>query len=164
MQILNLLGVAALAVLCGFQWRNDSLLNHRIIGLEEVKLQQIDKIASLELSLQEKSADLEDFRQRLKISEATEIDEARQLKESQARCAQLTVECDQLKGVRDQLKATLDKWIEAVKTDKEQIDKLVRERDAAIYKFNDLADKYNALVKEVDVKSPQTRPASRPAK
>jgi prefoldin subunit 5 len=159
-QILNFLGVVALAVLSGIQWRNDSRLHHRIIDLEKARLQQIDKIATLEKSLQEKSTDLEDFRQRLKISEAAEIDEAHQLADSQARCAQLTSE-------RDQLKSMLDKWIEAVrlrdeaiKTDKEQIEKLVRQRKDATDKFNDVAQKYNDLVKEVEARTAQTQPAS----
>src|SRR5208282_4722276 len=89
-QILNFLGVAALTDLCSIQWRHDSLLNQRIIGLEKVRLDQVDKIASLERSLQENSDDLKDFRQRLKISEAAEIAEAQQFADSQTRCAQLT--------------------------------------------------------------------------
>ncbi len=163
MQIFNFLGVAALAVLCSIQWRNDSLLNQRIIALERVRLDQIDKIAGLDQSLKDKSTDLEDFRQRLKISEAAEIAEARQFADSQTRCAELT-------GERDQLNTMLDNWIEAVrlrdqriKADNEQIEKLLRQRKDAADKYNDLADKYNTLVQQVNARSTATRPASRPA-
>ena len=56
---------------------------------------------------------------------------------------------------RDQLRATLDKWVAAVterdaalkQADKE-IQALVSERDGAVAKFNELAGKYNSLVKD----------------
>ena len=68
----------------------------------------------------------------------------------------LLIEAGQLKAQIVQLKSALDKWTAAVK-DRDAalkhagdlVQSLAKERNNAIQKFNDLADKYNALVTQV---------------
>ena len=130
----NFVGVIALAALCAVQWRTDSRLHLQIRDLENIRLQQIEKIAEQEKTIHGQSADLDDFRNRLMLCES-------QLNESQQRAAHLRV--------------ALDKWMAAVDARDKAIkqaglllQKLAGERNDAVTKFNDLAEKYNALVKD----------------
>ena len=149
-QILNFLGILALAVLCCIQWRANRLLNLKAVDLEKMRLGQIAKIEEQEKAIKGYTADLDDFRQRLMLSEAA-------LKDSQAKFKALAAERDRLAAERDQLKTSLQKYTAALaerdaalKKAGEQIQKLVDDRNEAVTKFNDLAEKYNALVKQVE--------------
>ena len=133
--IFNGLGVGVLAVLCAVQWQANSRLGNNVEQLDKTRIEQSAKIAQQESTLKDDAADLEDLRQRLSMSES-------QLQKAVA------------EGTR--LKAALDKWMAAVKLRDvalkqagEQIQKLAGERNEAIQKFNDLADKYNGLVKQM---------------
>jgi chromosome segregation ATPase len=123
-----------LAVLCAAQWRIDSQLHSQITDLEAIRIQQIEKITEQEKTIRGQSADLDDFRNRLMLCES-------QLNQSQEMVGHL--------------KAALDKWIAAVDARDKAIkqagvllQKLADERNDAVMKFNDLASKYNALVKD----------------
>jgi chromosome segregation ATPase len=152
-QYLNLLGIISLAALCCLQWRVNSRLNLEVLQLETTRQEQSIEIAQGKKLLNENAADLDDFRERLKLSES-------QLKRSEEKVA---IESDQLKKLtneRDQLKAALDKWMaavasrdEALQAEGEQLGKLQGERNEAVNRFNDLAGKYNDLVKNLNESS-----------
>jgi len=135
LSIFNCLGVGVLAVLCAVQWQANSRLENNVEQLDKTRIEQSAKIAQQESTLKDDAADLEDLRQRLSMSES-------QLQKAVAEGTQL--------------KATLSKWMAAVnqrdtalKQTGERIKKLAGERNEAIQKFNDLADKYNGLVKQM---------------
>ena len=146
-QILNFLGVLALAGLCCVQWQTNRRVNFAAIDLEKTRLTQLAKIEEQEKTIKGYTADLDDFRRRLQLSESA-------LKESEDKFNALAIQRDQLLAERDQLKAALAKWAAAVaerdatiKQAAAQIEKLAADRNDAVAKFNDLAEKYNALVK-----------------
>jgi septal ring factor EnvC (AmiA/AmiB activator) len=139
--IFNFLGVAAMGVLCCAQWQTNDRLENSVQRLDQTRIEQSAKIADQERTLKDDAADLDDLRQRLSMSES----------ELQTTIAQR----DHFAVEDKQLKAALDKWIAAVKERDaalqkagDLIQKLAAERNDAIVKFNDLADKYNALVKK----------------
>ena len=136
LQFLNFAGILALTVLCCFQWRTNRQLNLRAIDLEKTRLVQSAKIVEQDKTIKGYVADLDDFRKRLELAESA-------LKEVEDKLSVITTE-------RDQLKAALDKWIAAVAQRDEQLQKLATERNDAVAKFNDLANKNNAAVKELN--------------
>jgi uncharacterized coiled-coil DUF342 family protein len=149
-QWFNFAGIFALAVLCAFQWRTNMHLNLRMTDLENTQLQQLAKIADQDKTIKGAAADLDDFRERLTLSDAA-------LKEAEEKFKALEHERDKLVLERDRLKEDLDQWKAALaardaalKQSNEQSKTLADARNDAIAKFNDLADKYNALVKESD--------------
>jgi chromosome segregation ATPase len=93
---------------------------------------------------------LADVRQRLSLAEVD-------LKDAQDKLAASEQQCNGLIAQRDQLKTTLDKWEAAIadrdralKQAGDQIQTLTADRNQAVQKFNDLADKYNAVVKQLN--------------
>ena len=128
LSIFNCLGVGVLAVLCAVQWQANSRLENNVEQLDKTRIEQSAKIAQQESTLKDDAADLEDLRQRLSMSES-------ELKTAVTQAGQLNT--------------ALDKWKAALKQAGEQIQKLAGERNQAIQKFNDLADKYNSLVKQM---------------
>ncbi len=150
LQYFNFIGIVALAFLCSAQWRTNRRLNLEIFDLEKVRLDQLAKINEQDKSIKGYFADLDELRQRLTLSESA-------LKESQEKFAALATDRDKVIAERDALKTSLDKFTAAIaerdaalKQAGDQIQKLAADRDDAVSKFNDLADKYNALVKDVD--------------
>ena len=138
---LNFLGVLAVAVLCAAQWQTNSRLSLRADDLEKIRQQQTAKLSEQGKSLKDDAADLDDLRRRLELSESDLADTHKKLELASAQ--------------RDQLKNALSQWQHAVadrdaalKQAAQQIQKIAAERNEAIQKFNDLADKYNALVKD----------------
>jgi uncharacterized coiled-coil DUF342 family protein len=136
MNYLNFAGVIALAVLCSFQWQINSRVNLEAQSLQKTTLEQAAKIDEQDRTIKNDAADLDDLRNRLSLSESALADD------------EVTIK---------QLKAALDKWIAAVaqrdqalKLAGVQIQKLANERNDAILKFNDLAGKYNAVVKQLN--------------
>jgi chromosome segregation ATPase len=142
----NLAGVLVLAVLCAVQWKSDSDLSHEADRLRQLSADQSAKIDDQEKSLKQDAADLDDLRQRLAVSEDA-------LKDAKDKLTAATAE-------RDQLKAAVDKWTAAVATRDDalkqanaQVQKLSADRDDAVKKFNDLADKYNDVVKQLNARN-----------
>jgi len=140
---LNFLGVVALAILCMIQWQNNSKIFGQMGRLNQIRLDQATKLAEQDATLNQNSTDLADLRQRLSLAESD-------LKTTRD---DLTAANQQ----RDQLKTALDKWTaacaardEQIKQAAQQIQTLTTERDQAILKFNDLADKYNWVVKQLN--------------
>jgi chromosome segregation ATPase len=143
MKYLNFVGVIALAILCSFQWQTNSRLNLETQSLEKTKLEQAATIDQQDRTIKNDAADLDDLRMRLSLSE-TALAEADQ---------KVATDEAELK----QLKAALDKWVAAVaqrdqalKQAGSEIQKVANERNDAILKFNDLAGKYNAVVKQLN--------------
>jgi len=131
---LNFLGVFVLAVLLCIQWRINSRLEADDLRLDQLRIEQSAKIADQDISLKQNAADLDDFRQRLSMSESS-------LKSA-------IIERDKLAELVDQLKKMLDQWKAAVAARDQAIQQLIAQRNDAITKFNALADKYNASVKQ----------------
>jgi uncharacterized coiled-coil DUF342 family protein len=136
MNYLNFAGVVALAVLCSFQWQTNSRINLEAQSLQKTTLEQAAKIDEQTRTIKNDAADLDDLRGRLSLSESALADDEATIK---------------------QLKTAMDKWIAAVaqrdlalKQAGGQIQKLATERNEAILKFNDLAGKYNAIVKQLN--------------
>ncbi|MGA2233288.1 MAG: hypothetical protein ABSH22_20485 [Tepidisphaeraceae bacterium] len=152
---LNFLGVAALVALSVQQWQVNRALNLKAADLEQIRLDQTAKIAAQDKAIKGYLADLDDFRERLDISEAA-------LKKSEDLVAQKNIQINQLTAEResllaqiDDLKKSLATWQAAVaqsdaalKQDDAQIAQLAADRDDAVAKFNDLAKKYNSLVED----------------
>jgi SMC interacting uncharacterized protein involved in chromosome segregation len=131
---LNFLGVFVLAVLLCIQWRINSRLEADDLRLDQLRIEQSAKIADQDISLKQNAADLDDFRQRLSMSESS-------LKSA-------IIERDKLAELVDQLRKMLDQWKAAVAARDQAIQQLIAQRNDAITKFNALADKYNASVKQ----------------
>ena len=125
-------------------------MNHGLLDREIENHQQATQIAAQQQTLRENSADLNDFRERLNLSEA-------ELKDSQEKLAASAASLKQLADERDLLRKTLDQWIAAVQTRDQalkaaadQLRALADQRNDAVNKFNDLAGKYNSVVKDLN--------------
>jgi uncharacterized coiled-coil DUF342 family protein len=156
-QWFNFLGICALAVLCGLQWRENRRVNLEAIGLEKTRLAQVAQLADRDKAIKGYLADLDELHQRLTISEAALKETEMKLTAVTLERNRLTTERNQLAAQRDQLKANLDQWIAAVtardaalKKAGEELQKIATERNDAVLKFNELAGKYNAIVKDLN--------------
>jgi chromosome segregation ATPase len=157
MQIVNCLGVLALAVLCGTQWRVNGDLNRQVSALERTRIDLTAQVAQRDQRIREDAADLDDFRNRLTMAEGQLLDLQRKVNVLSAQCDRLTADRKLLLAQRDQLLAALETWKAAVaardaalKSAGDELKKVVAERDQAVGQFNDLADKYNAVVKQLN--------------
>jgi chromosome segregation ATPase len=150
LQYLNLLGVAALALLCGVQWRTNRQVNLEATGLMKAGFEQAAKLEDQDKSLKSCAVDLEGFREQL--SRAHNI-----LKVTETKAAVAEREIRQLSSERDQLKTSGTNWAAAVSTRddqlkaaNEQLHKLAEGRNETIANFNELARKYNAVVQDLN--------------
>jgi chromosome segregation ATPase len=150
LQVLNLVGVLALAALCVLQWRANRAVNLEATGLEKIRLDQAARLAEQEKSLKGLTADLDAFRDQLGATHEN-------LRAAEAKVATLERDTRQLTAERDQLKAAVEKWAEAVaardarlaELDR-QVRQLAADRNDAVRQFNELAEKYNAVVKDLN--------------
>jgi chromosome segregation ATPase len=152
MTSLNFVGVLVLTVLCIIQWQANSQFNAQLNRANQTRLDQAAKLVEQEATLNQNATDLADVRQRLSLAEVD-------LKDAQDKLAASEQQCNGLIAQRDQLKTTLDKWEAAIadrdralKQAGDQIQTLTADRNQAVQKFNDLADKYNAVVKQLNNK------------
>jgi chromosome segregation ATPase len=144
----NFLGVITLAVLCAMQWQVNSVLHARADAFERTTVQQKADLEKDQQTITAYTADLEDFRQRLSLSE-------KQLKELDDKLATEIQERNQLAAERDDLRVALGKWKAAlddrdktINKAREELASLQNDRNDAVKKLNDLTDKWNALVKQ----------------
>jgi chromosome segregation ATPase len=144
----NFLGIIVLAVLCAAQWQINSRVTAHARLLELTVEQQRSKLDDDAKTIKTYTSDLEDFRQRLALSE-------QQLKELDEKLSHEINDRNAIAAERDDLKIALGKWMAAVadrdKTinqARDQLHKLADDRNDAVQKLNDLTDKYNALVKQ----------------
>ncbi|MDB5333624.1 MAG: hypothetical protein JWP03_4775 [Phycisphaerales bacterium] len=150
LQYINLAGVLALAVLCGFQWTANRKAHLDATALEKVRMRQAATIAEQATTIRGNIADLNSFRDRLQTSQTALTEAASKLKTTSAERDKVAVERDELRMSRDTWMAAVSERDVALKQAKDQIEKLGRERNEAVMKFNDLAGKYNAIVKETN--------------
>ena len=155
-QGLNLLGILALAALCGVQWHADHRLQMQLLGQEKSRIELADKLAEAERTIKGDVADLEDFRGRLTAADAALKDLQGKVKGDRTESDKVATERDQLKASAGAMKSTLDKWMAAVaerdqalKQLDAQVAKLAADRNDAVVKYNDLAAKYNAAEEEL---------------
>jgi chromosome segregation ATPase len=160
LQYFNVIGVLALAVLCAVQWQVNRKLNLEINSLTGANFQQQAKIADQAETIKQDAADLDELRSRLEIDEATVRSDLEKIETLQHKLTVSGLDRRQLALERDALKSVLDKWKAAVaqrdavlKDADGRLKQLIDDRNAAVMKFNDLARKYNDLVKEMDKKN-----------
>jgi uncharacterized coiled-coil DUF342 family protein len=148
LQYCNLVGVVALAALCVVQWRANRQAWLQVGGLEQTRLEQAAKLAEQDKALKGCAADLDNFRDQLsRVHGALKETEAG-LAVSERRSRQLTSECDQLKTSLTNWVAAVSAREEQLKKANEQVQKLADARNETVVKFNELAEKYNALTKD----------------
>ena len=143
----NLFGILALAALCIAQWQRDRRLNLEIGHLDQVRLQQgakIDEQASLLKGLNE---DLGQLKTSLGNEQSLRSQAEQKVVSSEGANQQLAVE-------RDQLKAAITNWVNAVEVRDERmkeanarIEQLADDLNASIRKYNELVTNRNAAVK-----------------
>ena len=148
----NLGGVLALAVLCAFQWGENRRLNRQTLERERV---QTERQALMEANARAaagqaagQAADLASLRAHLARIDAERKETAAQRAAAEAGLRQASIE-------RDQLKSSVTNWAAAAASRDERLQEsaarlraLAAERDQAVQRFNDLAARHNALVKE----------------
>lgn len=161
----NLLGVMVLAALCVVQWRINRRINLEEIGLDKVRQQQAQTISDQKNALAGCAADLDQLRTRLEQTDAALKEVEGKLDDVNRQKAQVTAERDQAIAERDQCTANLAKWMAAVKERDaalkkaaDEITALSKGRNDAVQEFNDLARKYNGVVK--DLNNARTKPSN----
>jgi chromosome segregation ATPase len=137
LQVLNLLGVLAMAGLCVVQWQTNSRLGEDVTNLELTRRQLTAHIAEQDQRIAEDAADLDDFRQRLMLAES-------EMKDLQAKLTTVTMQRDQLKAAVDAYAAAVAERDKAIALQSADIKKLITERDQLAAQYNDLAKKFNA--------------------
>ena len=161
---INLMGAAALAVLCVVQWQRDRRLNLEINRLEKEHYAQRQKIAEQEKVASGLNTDLARFKEQFKETHAEATDARAALRKLEQESTQLTVE-------RDQLKVSVTNWARAVAERDESLrdlngrlgematrlnesvlkyNELTTNYNASIRRFNDLATNYNAVVTQLN--------------
>lgn len=150
LQYFNALGVFLLVLLCVSQWRTNRNLNLEVNRLEKLRLEQLGKSQEQIQEIQGCRGDLEAFREQLKQVHADLVGTRVKLKSSETESAQLAAE-------RDQLKQSVTNWVQAVavrdsrlKEATDHIQKLAEERNEAVTKFNEIAEKYNGVVNDLN--------------
>jgi uncharacterized coiled-coil DUF342 family protein len=150
LQYFNLAGVIALGVLCVLQWRAN-----RNCNLDQIAFQKTARELSAKTSEQAKTidglkADLEDFRQQVSRTTGS-------FKEADAKLRKLERDNAALYSERDQLKSSVTAWSEAItardvkiREANKTIEQIAAERDQVIGKFNQLAEKHNTVVKNLN--------------
>src|ERR1700743_1766956 len=132
LQLLNLLGVLALAALCVAQWQRARGLDLQTIQLEKPRQAQQQKISEQEETARGLSADLADFKERFKTEHDDLEDTKRKLRATPS--ATLTAE-------RDELRESVTNWVAAVA----QRDALVKEANGRI---EELSTQLNASIQK----------------
>jgi chromosome segregation ATPase len=150
MQFINFLGVLLLAALCIAQWQVNRRMNLQVIELDRANQAQRVAIGEREKTIQGQAADLDGFREQLTLAHTT-------LKERETRLALMEREVRQLSLERDQLRVSVTNWAAAIsvrdeklKMANEDLQKLAKDRNEVVGKFNDLAEKYNSAVKDLN--------------
>jgi len=147
LKYVNLFGVLALATLCVVQWQRDRRLNLEISRLDQVRLQQaarIDEQANLLKGLNE---DLGQLKTSLANEQSLRSQAEQKVLSSESTNEQLVLE-------RDQLKAAITNWANAValrdehmKEANTRIEQLAADLNASIRKYNELVTNHNAAAK-----------------
>ena len=155
LQYLNLFGVLVLGGFCVVQWRVNRDLNLETNRLERVRIEQVAQLEERDRLIQDYIADLDQFREQL-----TRVTD--RLKETEGNLAATRLELAQLTQERDQLRISVTNWANAVAARDAQIEEaagqlaqLGADRNDAVTKFNELAEKHNAVVQELNDRTRQ---------
>ena len=150
LQVANLIGVGLLSVLCVVQWRANRQAHLNATALEKANRQLTIELSQQRDASKKLKADLEEFREKVTIFSGD-------AHKTERRLTELEREAHTLRAERDQLKTSLASWTEAVaardaklKEAAELTQKLANERNETVLKFNELAEKHNALVNDLD--------------
>ena len=141
LQTANFLGLCAVAILCAIQWQSIARIDVDRDRLELVRQSQAKQIDQQAKTISDQASDLEDFRKRLTLAED-------QLKDLQQKLNDAIAERDQLREALPKWKAAVASRDAAIKKASMEIESLANQRDSAIAQFNDVAVKYNNLVKK----------------
>jgi chromosome segregation ATPase len=148
LQIINLVGVLALAGLCAFQWRQNRTTNLGLIQTEDARRKLAETVEQQKKDLQARTADLEEFRERLGAMTT-------QWKAGEEKYGLAERRGIQLESERDQLKTSISNWVQAVRVRDEQlqatqgqIKELMADRNQIVAKFNELAERHARLVQD----------------
>lgn len=148
LQYANLIGVAALAVLCVIQWKANRRVNLEASALEKTRQELTSKVAEHEKTIKGQVADLDTFREQLSLATTS-------LKETETKLTKAGRENVQLEAEREQLKISVTNWAAAVtarderiKEANDRLKKLGEDLNASIRKFNELAETHGKLVKD----------------
>jgi chromosome segregation ATPase len=148
LQYVNLIGVAALAVLCVVQWKANRRVNLEASALEKTRQELTSKVAGHEKTIKGQAADLDTFREQLSLATTS-------LKETETKLTKAVRENVQLEAEREQLKISITNWAAAVtarderiKEANDRLKKLGEDLNASIRKFNELAETHGKLVKD----------------
>lgn len=155
LQYFNLLGVFALAALCVIQWQANRQLNLEANESEKTRLDQALKLQEQAKTINGYRADLDSFRDQLARANQTQ-------KETDSKLTAAQRDIRQLSDERDQLKTSVTNWAnvvtardEQLKQTSEQLQHLAAARNDAVETFNALAEKYNAVVKDLSERTRQ---------
>jgi chromosome segregation ATPase len=132
-----------LTVLCLFQWQANRRIDAQLSRANQARLEQTAKIAEQDSGLRENATEMADLRQRLSLADTD-------LKDAQDKLAADNQQRDQLKGALDKWIAAVAQRDQALKQAGERLATLTAQDNQAVQKFNDLADKYNQVVKQLD--------------
>jgi len=139
LQWVNLLGVLALAGLCGLQWDVNRRLNLETADLERRRIADEAKIDEQSKTIRDQAADLDEFRTRVRLSEDALADAEKKLRAMQA-------DRDRLATSQRLYAAAVTQRDAVIKQAAAEIQEVLNDRNEAVKKFNDLAGKYNAMV------------------
>ena len=147
LKYMNLFGVLALAALCIAQWQRDRRLNLEVGRLDQVRLQQGAKIDEQEGLLKGLNEDLGQLKTSLGIEQSLRSQAEQKVVSTENANLQLGLE-------RDQLKAAITNWANAValrdermKEANTRIEQLAADLNTSIRKYNELVTNRNAAVK-----------------
>ena len=150
LQLANLAGVLALAILCVIQWKRDRALNLDVNRLEKARIENEQTISEQKKNLDGLNSDLAMFKEQL-TGARTELSEA------QEKLREMETQNSRLISERDQVRESLTNWMNAVHVRDERlkeanasIQDLADRLNAAIEKYNELATNYNSVVNDLN--------------
>lgn len=149
LQYLNLVGVVALTVLCGLQWRANRQANLEISRLEKVRLEQKTALEEQEKKSKGAETDLEGFRQQLERLAEVSRGAEKKLADTELKLRLLTDEREVFQKREGDWQAAVAARDEQVQKANTELTKLATERNDAVKRYNELVEKYNAAAKEI---------------
>lgn len=143
---INLGGVGVLALLCGIQWQRERTVNLEWNESEKARLRLVETLERRETELAAKGADLDEFRERLRVALEALNDQSQKL-----RTAETAV--DRLEAQTERLGVSLTNWMDAVarRDDEltnahERLTAVMKDRNEVVVRFNALSARHAKLV------------------
>jgi chromosome segregation ATPase len=155
LQIINFTGVLALAALCVIQWRANRQVNLEANALEKTRIEHVAKLEEQEKLISGLTVDLDSFREQLAHANVRANQAESKLAASERTVLQLTTEGEQFKESVTNWANAVTARDEQLKIAAEQLQKLAADRNDALTKFNELAEKYNSAMKDLNERTRQ---------